>query len=206
MLRSLNSLFGSVIHAVDGDLGHIHDFLFEDCGWTIRYLVVEAGGSVASHKVLISPAAAGHPDWEKRELPVDLTMEQVRNSPNIDMATPVSRQEETAMSQYYGWPAYWSMGAPLARVAGADHPPSAQGDPHLRSAREVVTYHVHATDGDLGSMDDLIMEDSNWFIRYLVTCTGSWLSGQKLLVATRSVGSIECSQRQVVLAHSLEDL
>ena len=72
--------------------------------------------------------------------------------------------------------------------------------------QEIVTFQVQAADGDLGSMDDFIMEDANWFIRYLVTCPGGWLSGQKLLVATRSVGSIEWSQWWVDLDHELKEL
>lgn len=206
MLRNLNSLLGSVIRAVDGDLGHVHDFLFDDRGWTIRYIVVEAGNWISSQQVLVSPTAAGKPDWDKRVVPVNLTMDQVRKSPDVDTATPVSRQEEIAMSQYYGWPAYWSMDPPLVPVVVPGHVIPADGDPHLRSMREVITYQVQAVDGELGNMDDLIMEDSTWYIRYLVANTGSWLSGQKLLVSTRWVGSILWSQRQILLAHSREEL
>lgn len=209
MLRNLNSLLGSVINAVDGNLGHIHDFLFDDRGWTVRYLVVETGNWLSSRQVLISPSSAGPPDWEKRVVPVSLTMEQVRNSPDVDTATPVSLQEEIAMSQYYGWPAYWSMDPPLVPVMIANAPNAvvaAGADPHLRSVKEVITYQVQAADGELGNIDDLIMEDSTWYIRYLVANTGSWLNGQKLLLATRWVGSILWSQQQVILTHSREDL
>lgn len=206
MLRNLNSLFGSVIYATDGELGHVHDFLFDDRGWTIRYIVVETGGWLSSRQVLISPAAAGKPDWERRVVPVSLSMEQVRNSPDVDTATPVSLQEEIAMSQYYGWPAYWSMDPPLVPVIVPGQPVAAEGDPHLRSVREVVTYQVDAADGQLGEIDDLIIEDSNWFLRYLVVKTGGWLNEKQLLITTRSVGSIQWSRRQVVLAQAFDDM
>ncbi|MBI4893749.1 MAG: PRC-barrel domain containing protein, partial [Acidobacteria bacterium] len=58
MLRTLDSLFGSTIHSLDGDLGHIRDFLFDDRGWTVRYFVVETGGYLSSQEVLISPSSA----------------------------------------------------------------------------------------------------------------------------------------------------
>lgn len=205
MLRNVNSLFGSVIQASDGELGHIHDFLFDDRGWTLRYIVVETGNWLSSRQVLISPSAAGQPDWERRVVPVSLSMEQVRNSPDVDTATPVSRQEEIAMSQHYGWPAYWSMDPPLVPVLVPNQPMAGEGDRHLRSVKEIVTYQVHATDGEMGGIDDLIMEDSNWFIRYIVVNTGSWLSEQKLLIATRSVGSVQWSHRQIVLARSRDE-
>ncbi|MBI4891207.1 MAG: hypothetical protein HY821_11330 [Acidobacteria bacterium] len=110
------------------------------------------------------------------------------------------------MSQHYGWPAYWSMGHPLVPVFVEGQPLPPDGDRHLRSVRELSTYQLHAADSGLGGIADFIMEDSNWFIRYLVIKTGNWLNGQKVLIATRSVASIDWSSRQVVLAHSLEEV
>jgi hypothetical protein len=207
MLRSLNSLFGSVIQAVDGDLGCIQDFLFDDCGWTIRYLVVETRTWFFSRLVLISPAAAGQLDWERPELPINVTMEQVRYSPDVDASAPVSLREEIAMSQYYGWPAYWSTDPPVVPIIDAGHPPPAGGGGrNLRSTREIAKYQVCAPEGEPGSIDDLIIEDSNWRICYVVTSAGIWLSGQKPLVATRSIDCVSWSNRRVALAHCLEEL
>ncbi|WP_321473342.1 PRC-barrel domain-containing protein [uncultured Paludibaculum sp.] len=206
MLRSLNTLFGSVIQAVDGELGHVHDFLFDERGWTVRYIVVETGSWFSSRQVLVSPAAASQPDWERRVVPVSLTQEQVRNSPDVDTEQPVSRQQEIAVSEYYGWPAYWSIEPPLAPVLVTERPVVVEVDTHLRSAREVMTYSVDATDREMGHIDDLIMDDANWFIRYLVAGTGSWFRGQKLLLATRWVSSIVWAESRVVLAQSHDQL
>lgn len=204
MLRSLNNLLGSVILAKDGELGKVHDFLFDDRAWTVRYLVVETGSWLSSRQVLVSPASAGPPDWEKLVIPVDLTMDQVRQSPDIGSDKPVSRQEEMAMSQYYGWPAYWSVEPPLMPV-GVPVKVNAvelEGDRHLRSAREVISYVANAADGEIGSVDDLILEDADWFIRYVVVKTGSWFSDQKLLLSAQSVGSISWANRQVDFVHA----
>ena len=207
MLRSINAVFGSLIHATDGELGKVCDVLFDDRGWTVRYLIVETGDWLARRQVLIAPAAAGKPDWDNGMVPVELTMEQVRNSPDIDTAKPVSLQEETEMNLYYGWPTYWpGMYPPPIPDPNSGRPDSPDGDPHLRSVKEISTYLAHAADGELGKIDHLLMEDANWFIRYLVVSTGSWLSGQQLLVATRWVGSISWSDKQIVLTESREDL
>jgi hypothetical protein len=63
-------------------------------------------------------------------------------------------------------------------------------DPNLRSANEIVTYEVKTSDGELGSMNDLVVEDANWFIRFLVLSAGSGLQSETLLVATRWVRSL----------------
>ena len=137
-------------------------------------------------------------------IPVDLTMDQVRQSPDIGSDKPVSRQEEMAMSQYYGWPAYWSVEPPLMPVGVPVKVNAVEldGDRHLRSAREVISYVANAADGEIGSIDDLIVEDVDWFIRYVVVKTGSWFSDQKLLLSAQSVGSISWANRQVDFVHA----
>ena len=208
MLRSLNTVLGSTIHAKDGELGHVHDGLFDDRAWAIRYLVVETGSWLSSRRVLLAPSVAGRPDWDKRVLPVELTMDQVRHSPDVDIAKPVSRQQEIAMSQHYGWLSYWAAEPPFfpQPVLEPAAPIPEEGDPHLRSVKEVCAYDVKATDGDLGRVNDMIMEDANWVIRFMAVSTGSWFSGQKLLLPTRLVGSISWSHRHVLLAQSRDEL
>ena len=52
-------------------------------------------------------------------------------------------------------------------------------DPHLRSVKEITGYHIQARDGEIGHVDDVVLEDKSWVIRYLVVDTGKWLPGQK---------------------------
>src|SRR5664279_5288392 len=107
MLRSMNDLEDYAIRATDGTIGHVKDFYFDDAAWVIRYLVVDTGGWLSSRKVLISPIAIGRPNWTERVLPVSITKEQVKNSPDIDTQKPVSRQHEISYLGYYGYPYYW---------------------------------------------------------------------------------------------------
>ena len=75
----------------------MHAFFFDDKTWAIRYLVVDTGAWLPGRRVLISPIALGQPDWAGQFFPVKLTMEQVRNSPDIDTDKPVSRQQESLL-------------------------------------------------------------------------------------------------------------
>ena len=110
MLRNIKDLEGYAIGATDGAVGHVKDFYFDDDAWVVRYVVVETGSWLASRKVLISPIAIGKPDWVQRLLPIALTKEQVRGSPDIDTDKPVSRQHEADYHTYYGYPYYWGGG------------------------------------------------------------------------------------------------
>ena len=107
MLRSMSELKDYAIEATDGSIGRVKDFYFDDAAWVVRYLVVETGGWLSSRRVLISPIAIGTPDWMQKKLPVSITQQQVRNSPDIDTDKPVSRQHEIAYSRHFGYPFYW---------------------------------------------------------------------------------------------------
>jgi len=218
MQRRVHSLKGYTIHATDGELGKVDEFFFEDQSWTIRYLVVETGGWLSGRKVLISPVALGRPDWESRRFPVNLTMEQVQNSPDIDTEKPVSRQHEVELHGYYGWPSYWAgspyafggcgygagygMGAvfPVAFEKEPEKPAgSGQGDPHLRSTREITGYHIHALDGEIGHVEDFIVNDETWVISYFVVDTRNWLPGKRVLVSTQWITDVSWDNREVVV-------
>ena len=110
MLTNASAIEGYAIAASDGCIGTVHDFLFDDVSWQVRWLVVDTGGWLASRRVLLPPSVLGHPDPAKRELAVRLTKQQVEDSPAIATDEPISRQMETATYDHYGWVPYWGGG------------------------------------------------------------------------------------------------
>ena len=230
MLRTLNDLQDYTIGASDGTIGQVKDFYFDDHAWVIRYLVVDTGGWLSGRKVLISPVAIGRPDWLARTLPVNCSMEQVRNSPEIDTERPVSRQHEMNFLSYYGYPYYWvgpglwgtvpfrdlSMpgfaGAqtmpPALQTAAAKSLMAAEAvqrhddDPHLRSCAAVTGYHALATDGDIGHIAAILVEEDSWVIRYLVIDTSNWWLGHQVLVAPQWVGEVRWADATVAVRMS----
>ncbi|QYM77649.1 PRC-barrel domain-containing protein [Horticoccus luteus] len=216
-LRSAKKLDGLKLHARDGEIGHVHDFYFDDVQWRVRYLVVETGAWLVSRKVLIAPEAVSAVALATDEISVGLTKDQVRNSPEIDTAKPVSRQHEVLLRNYYGWPGYWNglfaspgMMAPAlaptppalsneAGLAAETHRPEPRGDPSLRSAREVSGYALKASDGELGNITDFIVDRASWRIRYLVVDTGTWWSGKKVLIAPAWSEGVDWSASEVAV-------
>lgn len=216
MLRSATALKGYSILASDGELGKVDEFYFDDASWTIRYLVVDTGGWVIGRRVLISPVALGHPNWEERIFPVALTKRQVEKSPDVETHRPVSRQNEIEMSKYFGWPSYWgdAFGAP--GITPAPLPPLPQtdemipnqppGDPHLQNTKEVLGYQIEAKDGAIGHLADFIVDDETWIIRYLVVDTGKWLSGKQVLVAPQWVENVTWAESKIYVGVSQKAL
>jgi hypothetical protein len=202
MLVTASTINGSAIAASDGQLGTVCDFLFDDASWLVRWLVVDTGNWLSCRKVLLPPLVLGHHDQKGQELSVALTMQQVKDSPDIATDRPVSRQMETNVYDYYGWSPYWGtsfdMGdysylygsatalpslGPMQREAGLATVQRNGDDPHLRSAGAVTGYHIHASDGEIGHVEDFLLEDADWSIHYLVVDTKNWLPGKKVLIS-----------------------
>jgi uncharacterized protein YrrD len=204
MLRSVKELFGYIIQATDGDIGKVYDFFFDDETWVIRYLIVESGGWLGGRKVLIIPSVLGEPNWESRSFPVALTKDQVEKSPDIDLAMPVHRQHEIELYSHYQWVPYWGGAMPggfLAPAPGESEKIKEkmkdEGDTHLRSAREILGYHIKASDGSIGHAADFILDDHVWVLRYIIVDTKNWLPGRKVLISPHWVTGISWKESMV---------
>ena len=107
MLQSIKELYGEKLNALDGEIGHVKDFYFDDQSWAVRYVVAETGTWLTSRQVLLSPLAFGTLYQDGRDILVNITKKQIEDSPSIELHKPVSRQYEEEYHRYYGWPYYW---------------------------------------------------------------------------------------------------
>jgi len=185
----------------------VAEFYFDDETWTLRYLVVETGSWLSGRKVLLSRVALGEPDWESRTFAANLTMEQVRKSPDIDTrnrfrgstrwtcrgTTPagvLGRRVRRRRPMYGTAPS----GPQMYATTDADDEASAPKATTIRTcaAPEVSRgYHIHANDGDIGHVEDYIIDDGSWLVRFMVVATGSWLSGRSVLISPHWIKSVD---------------
>jgi hypothetical protein len=138
-----------------------------------------------------------------------LTKEQVRDSPDVDTEKPVSRQQEIALEEYFGKMAYWvhtalDAGSPIA--TGRKYPLHTKEDPHLRSAWDLLDYEVWATDGAIGRLEGLIVDEASWHLGYLDVSAGDWLNGRSVLIPTSLVKRISWDDRRITLHHSRDGI
>jgi len=197
MLRSTQEIKSYVIGATDGEIGHVTDLFFDDESWAIRYLVVETGSWLMSRKVLISPLALQDADWMHNRLPVRISREQVKHSPDIDTQKPVTRQHEMAYADYYDYPYYW--GGNGLWSEGLSAPLHPKNDPHLRSCQSIIGYHIHASDGNIGHLQEMLVDEEAWSIRYMVVDTSNYWAGNEVLVSPDWVKHIDWDESKVTL-------
>ena len=124
MLRRVRELEKFKVKAIDGEIGKLHEFYFDDHKWIIRYAIIDTGGWLAEKLVLISPQSFKKLNPENKTFEVNLDKQQIEDSPDVNKEKPVSRQKETELIGYYGWPMYWtgiegpSIGAFPAGISG----------------------------------------------------------------------------------------
>jgi len=256
MLRRAHSLIGFKLHALDGNIGHVEDFYFDDLKWTVRYMIARTGSWFSEKHVMLSPAAIRDVVWDEEAIYVDMTQEQIKKSPDLDLEKPVTREQEMELARYYQWPSYWLGGpvgtvdvtaanasfaatsVPGAGVAPLMIPPAGPTTPtisehiandisstgiseeglvnrevanspemkteaeleraaqagglhhYLRGVKEVTGYHIAASDGEIGHVDDFFIDEANWQIQYLLVDTSNWLPGRKVLISPNWIANI----------------
>jgi hypothetical protein len=209
MLSKVKTLKGYSIQSTDGEtIGKAQEFYFDDRHWTVRYLVANTGNWLTGRQVLVSPYALVAINNDHQDIVTDLTKKQIEKSPSLDSHKPVSRQFEDDYYGYYGWPTYWSgqytWGANpyIERDRnkwGQFTSGSKSWDRHLRSTHAVTGYHLATLDGDIGHVEDFIVDDETWTIRYLIINTGNWWPGKKVLVSPLWIERVSWDESKVFI-------
>jgi hypothetical protein len=225
MLFAVSGLENCPVEASDGEIGAVKDFLFDEHDWKIRWMAVDAGHWLPGRRVLIHPSAIAPLELppkpalpmmspgQRLELTVRLTKDEIAAGPQTREDEPVTRDMENLLYGYYGLDPYWGathFGADVlmpnseqrivetAARRGADaQTPPLDGGPRLHGAGSVKGFPVHASDGDIGHVENLLADDSNWEIRYLVIATRNWLPGKHVQLAPYAVKDIDWIDRHI---------
>jgi hypothetical protein len=163
MLHKAKDLHGDALHAEDGEVGPVDDLYFDDERWDVRYLLVDARGSIPGRKVLVSPIAIEREQPFEGNIRVDLTREQISRCP---------------------------------AAAGAS----------LRSSIEVIGCGIEATDGAVGRVADLVIDDETWEITDVLVDSRPWLPGRLLLISPQVIERIDWREKTLHLRLAREDI
>ena len=190
---STSELTSYKLQAEDGKAGAIKDVLFDDGRWTVRHFVVESGGLLAKHKVILDPMEAMEPDPDEKVLPVRLTKDEIKRHPIPESDPPLSHSTKRA-----GPDAMRSAGAgsmigtnptELTMSAAPAYESSyIDPDPRLRSVSDVQDYKLRAGDMEVGKVTDFVLNPENWSVPYAVVHLED--EGRKVLLPTEQISKI----------------
>jgi hypothetical protein len=182
------------------DFGEIRTFLIDTDLWELRYLVVRVG----SRDVLLSIRAVGSPNTHEKTFPLTVDREKVINSPEININRRISREMERQIYDYYEWPYDWDQNEVPETLPGdltavpliemeldkeQQMVPQTGGESrysHMFSADDLFGYAIRTTNDEqnAGRLHDLVVNDGNWQVMYMVVDTNGFLPGGKKVAVT----------------------
>jgi hypothetical protein len=169
MLHLAQKVAGATVSGTDGEIGTLEDFYFEEAGWNVRYLLVDTGSWFDGKRVLLSPSAV-QGDWGLTGVHVNLSRDDVRNSPALD--------DDDAIPDV--------------------------GDARLDSVKTTSGYHIRARNGEIGHVDDFLIGQDSWRIRYLLVDTSNWIGGRSVIVSSEAVERVDKVDNQIYVAADRE--
>lgn len=197
MLRTVEQLKGMELVGKDGVVGTLEDVYFDHEEWRLRQAVVFTGPWLSGRWIMLPFSLLGPADPGKRTLPVAAGRERIRSAPVPDTDKPINRIFEAALAAHYDCPAYWNHpGSPGVEA----------GSTHLLSAEELLGYHVEAMDGYVGRLEDYLVEEEDWTVRYLLTGARKWMSGRRMAAPADWIHMVSWRHRMVVLRHFREEI
>lgn len=173
MLQGLKALRHANIEAADGPIGTLDRVLIDIDRWAIRYLVVDAGSWWDQHEVLVPPQSVRGDGAADRALRLSLTRAQVRNAPGAMLRGP-----QLPPPVPVGFDDARQAASASAAVLEDVH-----GDLGLADSLDILGTHLHATDGDIGHVEDFLVDMETWSLRYLVVDTSNWWIGKQVLIS-----------------------
>lgn len=209
MLHNTKELYGYKLSATDGEIGEVSDFYFDDKSWVVRYLVADTGSWLSGRQVLLAPHAFVALKQDEKTLCVNLTRQQIEDSPSIETHKPVSRQYEIEYFKHYGFPVYWNGSAmwgfggfpevmpPVQAVLEFQPEYQHREDKHLQSAKSVRGFSIHATDGEIGKVRGFMVDERSWAILHVSVEAGHWYEGKEILIPFSKIDRISYEESQV---------
>jgi sporulation protein YlmC with PRC-barrel domain len=79
-------------------------------------------------------------------------------------------------------------------------------DRHLMSSDDLNGFHIEATDGEIGHVDDVLVDEDNWNIRYIVLDTSNWIGGRSVVISPRVLKGIDQPDRIVHVDVARDDV
>ena len=196
MLWNASALNGYPIKANDGQVGTVAGLIYDPSDWAVRWLVADTGDWLSRRQALLPISALGQPDPESHLLPVNLTMRQVEDCPDIDTSKPLSPATETLFRNHYnispgpgrlpGNDAIALAPLQILPVVSVARDTNGQG-PLLNSLSDITGISIEATDGDVGHSEDFLIDTALWQVRYLTVHSSRWWTGETRLISPQSI-------------------
>jgi len=177
MLINAKALTGFTLSCLDGNMGTVREFLFYDKLWTICHVVADSGSRFAGGQMLISPQVLGPVMKDTQQITINLTKKQIKDTLSPDSELLQKNNRSPETQNLF-----------------------------LRNTHDVRGHRILAADGKIGHVEDFIIDDQMWEIRYFVVDTRDWWRGKKVLVSSQWIERVSSHKRKVFVNLSRDSI
>ncbi|MFC4024567.1 PRC-barrel domain-containing protein [Oceanobacillus longus] len=214
------------IHATDGEMGKIKDLYFNDQNWNIRYAIVDTRKWLPGRKVLLPPNTFVSVNNNDEYVDVEYDKDTIRNSPPVPENEDLSSEQENNLVDYYGWNSFRDNAllgterTPLGTFEQSSrHKEKVPEEPHLRreqhqsneknlrSEDETIGFKVHAKDGKIGKIVDMIYDSEQWEIKYIVVNSNENLLDEELFIyRVEQINTVDWFEKDLYINDSVKGI
>jgi uncharacterized protein YrrD len=207
MLRRASDIVGCEIISSDGAIGKVYDIVFGE-DWVFQYLVIDIGGWFGGRRLALAFDVVEAIDEDQRSIHVPLSKNDIENCPNVASRNTAAEEAEALLGKIWMWTPNSVAHLPeeIRRVLDSEATVAEKqvAEEHvqsrLRSFRETDGYHIAASDGDIGHLQDLLVDGDTWRIQYLAVNAGNWFFQRNVVIPVQSLESIHWADRRVHLS------
>jgi len=187
MLTSAREIIGFRVITQDGKAGRVRDMYIKDNIWAVRFFVAGTRRILPSFGILMNTSTVEWIDLHRKRVLTSLSRRGMRNCPKASSRITVSERRENAYiktNMIHGPHMTPFIYGGMATPTTLEEPAIQTLPNELRSIKKVIGYRIHHEDGEFGLLDDFLIEDNFWILRYLVVKRPD---GRRILVATDRV-------------------
>ncbi|MCD8511125.1 MAG: PRC-barrel domain-containing protein [Bacillus sp. (in: Bacteria)] len=192
----------------DGTFGTVEDVLLDAESWMVRYFTVHAGNLLNKEKLFLPPEKITFMDWLEEKILVNISYERTIKSTKLN-AEPVNPSRENDLSLYYRFHPYWVVGSAIGGIQGPTMggaypqnnmkpsftmPEAEVGQSKqnfLHYGKKIIGYDLACIDDSFGRIIDLLIDERNFKVSYVIASTKKVMPGKTVLISTDKINEID---------------
>jgi|GEM_PF-1677372 len=164
----------------------VTEMFFDQEKGLLKYVALDVGGWFDRREVIVSPKLMGEPNVSSREWPIEITQDAIKQAPewsdpNAMVVVPIGMMPPIMMGPYGGHFAGQTRSGLDQQTTDETQPGNLKVEGFAR-LNEWVGLPVHGTDGEVGTLVDLVFDPDSQTLSHVVIDTGRFLAARQMVV------------------------
>lgn len=196
MIRSYNNLKDKRLRAVDKEIGVLRDFYFDDISWKLPYFTIEL--DLSKKNILVPIAILSC--FDGISLNLELTAGELQcglDQSSISQMSVRKTYQDRILCDRNDLDRIIEPMPILVMPESDGLVFISSNNPHLRNCSKLLSYDFCGIDGNLGKIQDLLIDDSTWQIRSLIAKVNGICAHQEKVFSPKVVDEVNLAHEMV---------